>query len=206
MANYAIVENGKEYNVLYYNLKMVLSLGYRVKSVKATKFRIWATKQLEELIEEHYSSPPPPPSPSSPTLLTPAEAFLQQAQLMVQFEQRLRLSDDRITKIENTQHFASENLKRLPEPSTMAPALTTRICVKKIVENYSNFSGCGYQEIYNTLYREINLRCKTNLRLLQRNEQKARGGKMKSLLQIVEDRGLMEMAYAIAKDIFFNVS
>jgi len=35
--------DGKEYNVIYYNLDMIISLGYRVKSRTATRFRIWAT-------------------------------------------------------------------------------------------------------------------------------------------------------------------
>ena len=33
-----------------YNLDMVISVGYRVKSVIATRFRIWATQQLKEFI------------------------------------------------------------------------------------------------------------------------------------------------------------
>ena len=40
----------KNYNVIYYNLDMIISLGYRVHSRIATQFRIWATKQLKEYI------------------------------------------------------------------------------------------------------------------------------------------------------------
>ena len=42
--------DGKNYNVIYYNLDMIISLGYRVHSRIATQFRIWATKQLKEYI------------------------------------------------------------------------------------------------------------------------------------------------------------
>ena len=47
-ANYALVQKdgNREItrNVLYYNLDMAISVGYRVNSKKATNFRIWATK------------------------------------------------------------------------------------------------------------------------------------------------------------------
>ena len=35
--------DGKDYNVDYYNLDVIISVGYRVKSVRGTQFRIWAT-------------------------------------------------------------------------------------------------------------------------------------------------------------------
>ena len=41
-------DDGKTYNVTYYNLDMIISLGYRIKSVIATRFRQWATQRLKE--------------------------------------------------------------------------------------------------------------------------------------------------------------
>lgn len=38
----------------YYNLDMIISIGYRVNSAKATKFRIWATSVLKEYIRKGY--------------------------------------------------------------------------------------------------------------------------------------------------------
>jgi len=38
----------------YYNLDMIISVGYRVKSQVATRFRIWATQQLTELIRKGF--------------------------------------------------------------------------------------------------------------------------------------------------------
>jgi len=40
--------------VLHYNLDMIISVGYRVKSEIATRFRIWATQQLRELIVKGF--------------------------------------------------------------------------------------------------------------------------------------------------------
>ena len=36
--------DGKKYNIKHYNLDVVISVGYRVKSKRGTQFRIWATK------------------------------------------------------------------------------------------------------------------------------------------------------------------
>jgi hypothetical protein len=35
--------DGKHYDVKYYNLDVIISIGYRVKSLQGTQFRIWAT-------------------------------------------------------------------------------------------------------------------------------------------------------------------
>ena len=41
--------DGKQYNVNHYNLDMIISLGYRVKSRTATHFRRWATECLKNI-------------------------------------------------------------------------------------------------------------------------------------------------------------
>lgn len=43
-------EDGKKYKTAFYNLDAIIAVGYRVNSVRATKFRIWATKTLKEFI------------------------------------------------------------------------------------------------------------------------------------------------------------
>lgn len=40
--------DGKTYQVDYYNLDVIISVGYRVKSLRGTQFRIWATHRLKE--------------------------------------------------------------------------------------------------------------------------------------------------------------
>jgi hypothetical protein len=46
----ATAADGKNYNTQFYNLDAVIAVGYRVNSLQATKFRIWATKTLKEFI------------------------------------------------------------------------------------------------------------------------------------------------------------
>jgi hypothetical protein len=47
--------DGKRYNVEYYNLDVVLSVGYRVNSKKGTQFRIWANRVLKEYLLKGYA-------------------------------------------------------------------------------------------------------------------------------------------------------
>lgn len=48
-------QDGKSYEVNHYNLDVVISVGYRVKSLKGTQFRIWATQRLREYLVQGYS-------------------------------------------------------------------------------------------------------------------------------------------------------
>jgi hypothetical protein len=43
-------KDGKKYNINFYNLDVIISVGYRVKSLRGTQFRIWATQKLREYI------------------------------------------------------------------------------------------------------------------------------------------------------------
>ncbi|MEK7175589.1 MAG: virulence RhuM family protein [Patescibacteria group bacterium] len=47
--------DGKEYAVKHYNLDVVISVGYRVNSLRGTQFRIWATQRLKEYIVKGFT-------------------------------------------------------------------------------------------------------------------------------------------------------
>ena len=47
--------DGKNYNVLHYNLDAIIAVGYRINSKKATEFRIWATKILKEYMTKGFA-------------------------------------------------------------------------------------------------------------------------------------------------------
>ena len=56
VANFATTaSDGKTYQVDYYNLDVIISVGYRVKSLRGTQFRIWATQHLKEYIIKGFT-------------------------------------------------------------------------------------------------------------------------------------------------------
>ena len=56
IANFATTAtDGKKYSVAYYNLDMIISVGYRVHSYRGVQFRIWATKVLKEYIVKGFA-------------------------------------------------------------------------------------------------------------------------------------------------------
>ncbi|AFL69547.1 RhuM family protein [Sulfurospirillum barnesii] len=50
-----VAKDGKVRKINFYNLDMIISLGYRVNSKKATKFRQWATSVLKNYIQNGYA-------------------------------------------------------------------------------------------------------------------------------------------------------
>ena len=68
VANFATTAaDGKTYQVVYYNLDVIIAVGYRVRSQRGTQFRQWATQRLSEYIikgftldDERLKNPPGP--------------------------------------------------------------------------------------------------------------------------------------------------
>jgi hypothetical protein len=56
VANFATTAaDAKTYQVAHYNLDVIISVGYRVKSLSGTRFRIWATQRLREFIVKGFT-------------------------------------------------------------------------------------------------------------------------------------------------------
>ena len=55
VANFATTaSDGKTYHVDYYNLDVIISVGYRVKSKRGVQFRIWATNLIKEYMKKGF--------------------------------------------------------------------------------------------------------------------------------------------------------
>jgi hypothetical protein len=53
--NATTASDGKTYLIEYYNLDVIISVGYRVKSKRGTQFRIWANKVLKDYLLKGYA-------------------------------------------------------------------------------------------------------------------------------------------------------
>lgn len=53
--NLLTAKDGKKYITKLYNLDMIISLGFRVNSKKAIKFRIWSNKIIKEYMIQGFS-------------------------------------------------------------------------------------------------------------------------------------------------------
>lgn len=48
-------KDGKKYKTKFYNLDLIISIGYRVKSIRGTQFRIWANKLIRDYLVKGYN-------------------------------------------------------------------------------------------------------------------------------------------------------
>ena len=56
VANFATTAaDGKKYQVDYYNLDVIISVGYRVKSQRGVQFRIWASEIIKEYMKKGFA-------------------------------------------------------------------------------------------------------------------------------------------------------
>jgi hypothetical protein len=53
--SFTTAADGKNYQTRFYNLDVIISVGYRVKSLRGTQFRIWATQRLREYIVKGFT-------------------------------------------------------------------------------------------------------------------------------------------------------
>lgn len=80
---FTTASDGKNYRTKYYNLDVIISVGYRVKSSVGTRFRQWANAVLKDYLLRGY-------------------AVHQQVMALQQINLRIDAQNDRLTRIEDT--------------------------------------------------------------------------------------------------------
>ncbi|PKL52263.1 MAG: hypothetical protein CVV37_02105 [Nitrospira bacterium HGW-Nitrospira-1] len=111
IANFATTAaDGKVYQVNYYNLDVVISVGYRVKSQNGVKFRIWASNVLKQYLIKGYAI-------NSKKLLEAQSKFneLQEAVLFLQKQSQKELLKGQETEIINLLADYSKTLSLLEQ-------------------------------------------------------------------------------------------
>ena len=53
--NLTTAKDGKNYKTKFYNLDLIIAVGYRVKSIRGTQFRIWANKLIKQYLIKGYN-------------------------------------------------------------------------------------------------------------------------------------------------------
>jgi len=85
--------DGKSYNTFYYSLDVVISVGYRVKSVEGTKFRIWANRILKDYLINGYA--------------LNHEKLQEQTQQLIELKQAIKL----VGAVQNSHLLNNDELK-----------------------------------------------------------------------------------------------
>jgi prophage antirepressor-like protein len=165
-------------------------------------------KQLNRLIHTEilpslrktgrYSVNPTSAAPQTPQVppKTTAEMLLAYAQQLVEQQQRMTDAERRISAIEQRSIDAAQSLNLLPAPTEIAPPLTERDSLRKLINAWCEANNIAHQVAWRTLYHELYLRdgFSVNARI--------KHSKATSKLELVVESGKLGVLYAIATEIF----
>ena len=96
-------EDGKKYNTKFYNLDAILSVGYRVNSMQATQFRIWATKILKEFIIKGFAMDDERMKSERRIYQQITDIF---AECSIDYDKNSQITKDFYATVQNKFHFA----------------------------------------------------------------------------------------------------
>lgn len=112
--------DGKEYNVKFYSLDMILAVGFRVRSKRGTQFRIWANQHLKEYMikgftmdDERLKNPDGRPDHFDELLERIREIRASEKRFYQKVRDLLKLSSDYDATDKATQMFFAETQNKL---------------------------------------------------------------------------------------------
>lgn len=142
--------DGKTYDTVFYNLDVIISVGYRVKSKRGTQFRIWATTVLKQHLIQGYSINEKRLKEQSQNI----KALQRTVQMLADLSARKDLASDEAKGLFEVIRDYSYGLDILddydhgrirPKSTTAQEAfrLTYEEAVELITQMKSKFGGCG---------------------------------------------------------------
>lgn len=112
--------DGKQYDVIYYSLEMILAIGYRVRGVRGTQFRQWATRHLSEYLvkgftmdDERLKNPDGRPDYFDELLQRIRDIRASEKRFYQKLRDLFKLSSDYEAKEKATQMFFAETQNKL---------------------------------------------------------------------------------------------
>ena len=112
--------DGKNYNVVFYSLEMIIAVGYRVRGVRGTQFRQWATEHLTEYLvkgftmdDERLKNPDGRPDYFDELLLRIRDIRASEKRFYQKIRDLFALSSDYDKRDKATQMFFAETQNKL---------------------------------------------------------------------------------------------
>ena len=112
--------DGKNYNVVFYSLEMIIAVGYRVRGVRGTQFRQWATEHLTEYLvkgftmdDERLKNPDGRPDYFAELLLRIRDIRASEKRFYQKIRDLFKLSSDYDKADKATQMFFAETQNKL---------------------------------------------------------------------------------------------
>jgi hypothetical protein len=137
--------DGKNYNVAFYSLEMILSIGFRVKSIKGTQFRKWANRNLKEYMvkgfvidDERLKNPDGRPDYFDELLARIRDVRASEKRFYQKLRELFALSSDYDSTDKATQMFYAETQNKILYAITGKTA--SEIIVSRANENEVNMA------------------------------------------------------------------
>ncbi len=143
--------DGKDYNVTFYSLDMILAIGFRVRSKRGTQFRIWANKNLKEYMikgfvmdDERLKNPDGRPDYFDELLERIRDIRASEKRFYQKVRDLFALSSDYDKTDKATQMFFAETQNKLlyaVTGKTAAEIVVSRVKVDKPNMNLTSWKG-----------------------------------------------------------------
>lgn len=143
--------DGKQYHVVFYALEMILAVGYRVRGVRGTQFRQWATRHLAEYLvkgytmdDERLKNPNGQPDYFDELLERIRDIRASEKRFYQKLRELFALSSDYETREKATQMFFAETQNKLlyaVTHQTAAEIITSRADAEKPNMGLTSWKG-----------------------------------------------------------------